>query len=523
MSIGENYKYLHYWFYSSGMTLYDFDQARKKTLLNQFKTQMNLRKKLMISADTKELMKEGEAILDFLISPKAKEKRNSVYNPSEKITSGPRFSGLQTSQGKDLTYGQLKNLETQEILNMINNLVNGIYSFSSKLEEWIEEAYTALGTGQTYESYKNLVISEYIETKGLSDITMTGDVANKIISDLLMNKHNSIGVLDVQASSNAPKALNTALRNLVLVANAIPLMSTVEVYKQGTVQGSSVLNIIAGKIAGMFRNVKGGGGEVAAAIAEKTLEQELLQEFDAIINTNVHAGGKSVKKVVDKNYYTKEEMTDRRVSKGDVLAIVSKKGISIEYGISVKDYTFPSNGDSMGKVDIVSRTPFLAAAHKANISDYYLINLAASHGLDRKSGFKNEDLNKAWIDLTNYVVYFNLLDFLAGTALENQDNVLFFNINGKIFTIWEILEGIESGTDMAIDYILGDKDKNVKERKDYVAKNNWISVKGTLAKERIKDKALGWERSNKAWSQVYQLLKETKLFVSLKILAKLVQ
>ena len=118
---------------------------------------------------------------------------------------------------------------------------------------------------------------------------------------------------------------------------------------------------------------------------------------------------------------------------------------------------------------------------------------------------------------------------LAGTALTsnkgNSDNVIFFSLNGKIFSVNEILGRVLAGKDkggmeLANTQVRGLTRSNMKKHNKYVPKNDEKAP-------RVRYKMVGAdtkkaeERSTHAISE-YQRLMNTKININMSILNKLV-
>lgn len=515
----KNYEYLHYWFSSSGMSIYDFNQAKRNLILESQLSQMESRIQKMITGD----QDEAGQLIDFLTSSSMADARKEAFEGQMSQKGGARSSGL-----NGLTYGQLARRSSADIQAMIDDLTNGIDDFVTQLENWIKEAYKSLCLDTSYESYKQALVKEYITIRKIP----SSEIGTSIINDLLSGKHNGLRSLPFDSNAlGGSDPMRTAIRNLTLIASAIPAMNgTISSFKSGIhSNGMEVINEIAGKVSGMLSNVAGTGAEVAMAKAEEKVVGEVS---DNLIKSVVAKqwGTQNVQKTYygDPNMQKDAENKDKTytsTAKTDILVSVNGNNCNITYGINMKNYTPPNSATSTGSVSIVSNTSLINAAHKADISDYYFINLAAAHGglsPNNKSGENITDysLNKNWSETIEYIAYSNLLTALAGEALNFTDNILFFIVNGNVFTISEVLTRLLENNGMGLTAYLLKGNEIVTNRSTFSRYNRWIfSTNDKINRALSPDK--GFERSQNEWPKVYQQLSNTKLNIDLNMLGSL--
>lgn len=546
------YEYLHYWFCDSNVEVEGiFSRGKQEAIADDLRNDMIRRKEKMVAKGDN--IEEGKALIDLLTNRGSIDRRKEIFDNGDSESDidfsgikGPYYSGLTDKNGKELTYGQLAKKSGAEIQDLINNLTDGISVFVNKLKEWIELAYNSVCKGSSFEQYKEWVIRDYIVSRKIHD-----GIDQDIISLFLAK--DGLAKLELTSSATGNKAsygpFDTALRNLLIVANEIPTAinsgssydaySTRRLIGKG-ISGYNLLPIISGKISGMFSNVKGTGAELAVKITEEKVIEEVAKENELALQTKVIGMGPTT---VIRNKYLdpglegaiKQGAEYNGSSKEDVHVTVNNGKVTIDYGISVKNYTFPASDNAMGQVSLVSDTPLIMAARRIGISDFNLMHLAAAHGnddekadeeakgiLSNKKNAKNitvAALNQGWKDILSNIIYSNFLNIIAGEALSesSNDNVWLLVVNGKAFTIEEILNWLDPNTKEKGMMSLSLKNKDIANRTNYTNLNKWI--KSDLFKNDNEPQ----DRSEKSWSKVYGKLKDTKMHVDLNILAKLVR
>lgn len=520
--------YLHYWFSNSGMTLADLSDEKRKSITWDLLLQFQDRQDLMMKKSTD--LEEAEKVMSFLMGDQMNTKRQELFNSSGGNNNGPRLSGL-----GNYTYKQLGYVSPQEIQALVDELANGLDDFITHFENFLDSAYNSLMRGGNFETYAASVINEFINSNGRSNLSQS-ELRSQIISGILT--HNGLQKLKIPMHQlTGQSSLDTALRNLTLLAYALPeLKSGNTSYNWSTKRKAGgttdslgqILSILGGKIDGSFSSVVGIGGEIAALKAEETGAKEILSRMGyptiGVSGTVVGGNNITVIKKTKQDSKADENQTETIQSRStsDVNIKVTANGVVIEYGMSVKTYQ-PSNASGLvGSVKIVDETPFLVAAHKANFSDYYLVNLAAAHGSGgRDFSIKNGDLENSWNQLVEQVTLQNFLDFVAGSIADNQDNVLFLVINGQAFSISYILSQLMSNN-LSLTSSLK-KENNYQLNRDSLMKlNKWKYIKGSKSRGKSGwSKDAAYERSSEGWSGVIGALQTAKLTVDLNFLTKI--
>lgn len=522
--------YVHYWYVDyqerGGNSVQSSLAAVKGQILQNHIDNFAKRKNAMFTGNSSAIIDHMDEIIDVLTDDKNGKRKQifdaNLVNPGQKeFLHGQRVGQYANSMKK-------ANMLAQQLASEID-------LFTNKLNEVIAQIYHSIG-GKSLEEYKNQVIADYASkthtTPGSSNFRQS--IINNFIT------HNGLKRLKMTSSSGtgAQATLETTLRHLVLLAEGLPeygsggqslggkyYSTSSGAHRSST--GAETLGVIAGKVQGLFSNVVGSGGEIAWAVAEENGEQKVVEKLQKL-NENINA---SVYATVVGDTTVKNTENKAQVSKGDVSVKISGQGVNIEYGVSVKNYQFNPAANTQS-VEIVGGTDFLTAAYKllgGGTNKEYLFNLAAGLPGGNKAVGKVDatTLNNQWNELVETVVLFNFLDFLAGTATQNSNNVLYLVFNGKIVTVDEILSTVISGQTKIKSRLRNTETGKSLQRSSLVAinRNAWIGNKGKSGTynqtTENKDTEKGAIRSKNVASQLHAVLSKTKLDVSLNMLTSM--
>lgn len=502
--------YIHYWYKHFQEENNDFLsqlQSAKSQIWERQIHNFALRKQQMVVFHNGQILAEVDDILN-IFSTVGTEERQTIFDANVPLNNSTIMAnGMTASQ-----MGAKNESGFANITRLMNNLAINIEDFVNKLHQLIQTIYEQLATGQQWEDYKNAVISEYAQMKGT--IPGSGSTRQQILIDFLSKNGLKKLTTTTQGAYADEAPLQTALRNLTLLAEALPegttsfsrsrIQYTTQSGKSGkTKNQAEVLAVIAMKVGGMFSNVVGTGGEIAWCIAEttgtekvnKALKTLLGEEFAIQANTSG---------------------TDRfngQVSKGDVTIRATSENVSIQYGVSVKTYTLNTKAKYQD-VSLVDNTPFLTALEKSSniISMEQYLNLFC--GLsgtppNEEGGIPESNIVEDWNQANQNIIINNFLDILAGNAAGAGANVLYLVFNGQIITVDKILNSFNKGTQ---DFNFSFSLKGLKNRSAGVALNinNY--------KDSKEEKQL---RSNDVMNEALNILRQAKIHVSLQILTSL--
>lgn len=528
--------YIHYWYTDyekrSGGNVQTNLTAVKGQILQNHVESFAKRKNAMFAKNKSIVVNHMDEIIDILTDDK-NGKRKAIFdanlvNPGQQeFLHGQRIGQYANSMKK-------ANMLAQQLASEIDLFVD-------KLDEVIAQIYHSIG-GKNLEEYKNQVIMDYAsKTHTQPD---SSNFRQSIITNFMHSGALQKLKMTTSSGTGAQSTLETTLRHLVLLAKGLPEYGSDggkilggKHYSTGnrgahrTSTGAESLGVIAGKVQGLFSNVVGSGGEIAWAAAEEEGDKQVIQrlrQLDKNINASVHA-------TVVGDTTVRNTKNEARVSKGDVHVKISGKGVNIEYGVSVKTYRFDPSANTQ-TVDIVGGTNFLTAAYKllgGGTNKEYLFNLAAglSGGSAKEKNIINAGtLNNQWDELVETVVLFNFLDFLAGTATQNSNNILYLVFNGKIVTVDEILLSIINKQTKIKHRLYSESTGKDLHRSKFVSINRdaWVGDRGGKSGTYLQGHSLGERakgqgviRSRNVASQLHAAFIDAKLNVSLNMLTSM--
>ena len=506
--------YLHYYFENneSSISSTDFGEAKRTELLKQQKSLYNQHISSMGSSvvDT-----EVGKTLDLLINDsKTGNIRRNIYESFDMSSVGPTSFTVEGASIGSLSHIlRSVHLEAEKILTITD-------SFTKELDKVVQQAYQTLGASQAFEDYKDDVIRRYAESKGIAK--NSANIDSLIINDFL--QHDGLKAMRIKGEGSAKASLDS----LILLAESLQTyhFQGGEKYSTSSSKELKTINslpeffaVIASKTSGHFNNVKGGSAEIVSKLAELAVHEELAEavqgtELSASVTGDDYIRGPNWQ-ITKINQKTGDSIDDERFdleyhrSKGDVSVSISKNGISISYGISVKDYATPNTSSNTLSLSLVSKTSFLSAARRvlANNGIAYMYNLAGGHG-SGKGKITNSDLNGYWEDLKTTVVVGNFLHFLAGLP---QENVLYLVANRKIYFVSDILDSVINK-----DSSLNPTVKMV-SRETMMKSNKWVD--GRVGEN--KNAASANKRSSEAISSISSYLEKATISLDLNLLTTL--
>lgn len=547
-----NKPYLHYWYadYVSRHGDDRYDSFNKSKNAADYlmpgsgisQKEFQKRKQRMISGNPAN-RSEFEELLEFFMNPG--EALSEVRADTYKANAVQGWSGIKGS-----VFGSDGGFTTPE------ELAERISTFCKELENRTNEMIAKLS--DNVEAYKQAVIREYAETRGVS--VGSGNFARRVIQDFLAHEGLKKLGLGTAISGEADSKVNSCARACVLLAEALPSYGSGGSLSMGSMKystgksirdakskggsgtkvsgsGSETLAIILGKLSGLWSNVVGSGAEIAAKKAEEVLLGKLVKEEEKVQQAfrNSGSAGKEISVSVRTSGGNMVQKTDeiKGVSKPDVVISVSDGSVSIDYGASVKQYT-PDPSDNSITITAVSETSFMKALtryYPAARNTEYVLNLAGAHGglgLKGKKGtgqaqsYSEAGLNERWRDLVDSVTVRNFLDFVAGLGQTHGDNVLYLISNGQIYSIGDILDYVGNNPDMLHGRINQGDTKKILYRGSLSKMNKWVYGKGQEqggARKKLsgKSRELALVRSNEAYDAIYGALNSAKLTASLKM------
>ena len=529
--------YLHYYYGNSNspFTSAEFFESKRKNLLDmQLKVFEQQKKAILNKAHSSRVPKEYAEMLEILTDTgNAGQLRDQIYagvNPSGGVPDKVLFN---TALGGTSSAGSIQNMDAASIERKVGDIVKNIDNFRIGLENTLEKAYQNLFGNENFETYKQAVITDYINKSGLSGEDKS--VINQNILDNFLRHEGFIksGAFDKKSTNR----IEDSLKKLILLADALPIYNDYlagEVtystkQHSGTIDGlPEFFKIIAGKTQGLYNMVKGDGAELTAMLGEKAVIQEAgksLKDLDkafAVINTGANStGGVSVFSTYKKDanwdkafgFDNLGKQYSGSASKPDVTVIYNLNGVKINYGLTVKNYEMKNANNGTDKYFINAKLTFETTLYDAmsrifsGTGMYGAYQLAGGHGngnvkLVNGNRYTNGQLDEMWDSLKDMVIAGNMLTFLGGLK---EDNTLFMVANGRVIGLDQILRDIinEKTTES---YSI----KGASARSTYMSKNKWENSEKD-------DHANALKRSVAASESIESLLRGAKITTHLKI------
>lgn len=470
----------------------------------------------------------------------------------------------------DVSYADVQSTSVRQMLKTDNlasaeQIAETVSSFLNNFNKVIELICEEIGV-KGLDSFKSAVIKEYCAVKGVK--AGSKNFANKVIQDVLT--HDGMKKLklttgvssDLNSSAEESAVLNSCLRSCLLAAEALKDFGSGgqqaatsfgnKKYSTGSSNGKShytggsagTLQVLVGKLQGLFSNIVGVGGELAFKKASQVGWKKLVEEVKANEKAWVSSHGQSSAgfarfaggvvscdvKMTGSNMVKDEGKDEHSVSKPDVVVTVTDNKVTITYGASVKRYKANKDGIVQSVSLVSGSTSFLEALERycgdSKSTLNYVYNVAG--GREGKSARSDKmirakrgsislsELVERWNEVRDCVVMSNFLHYISG--LENASS-LFLVVNKQIYPIQDLLSKMSSDNVKASLWTKEDgaTRRKVFSRKQMYSTNNWVGGKARTHHDSNKAAA----RSEATRNEIHSLLASVKLDVTLKDFASL--
>lgn len=429
----------------------------------------------------------------------------------------PQINGVDISSIANM---KVENI-AQKLQTDANDLTTLINDFYNSLTQKLDEVYQILGKGEAYDTFAANILTEYC-----NDNEIPKSQAGQVI---LRQFLSSEGLSSVKGRTN----LETYIKRLSLLASSLPSYTGGEI-AYGTTRGKEKVaqslpeffKIVAQKTNGLFSNITGRIGEMAFAKAEEEVSceiQEKLHDVNISIDNAMGLGSSQGNSWldcdvnVDGAFEIPDQPTVLQTNTGDVQVTVTKGQVSASYGVNVKDYKFDSRA-KFQKIRIGTNLSFLDAYHKVYGNDNFLYAVASGQAgvTDENADIYSESMITAlWQDLIATTVAGSVLDTLAG--MPQEDN-LFLSVNGRIFTLIDVIQQVgQSIMGAESDMLVSGTVMGISQKNRLTEKNIWSGPKG------IRSSFYAEQRSDTAGPAVANALSTAKLNINLKMLSALLR
>ena len=381
--------YIHYYFadFAKKNSVEIFSDAKTTSYfsqkMNQYKKDFSVIRRNMVKGASS--TQEAEKLIDAI-------EQNAVLSEE-------RASYFKENYNADIASAK----SMREAAAIAETLAQEVQLFLEQLQNTIQEI--AANLNLNLEAIKEDIVSQYCSARNV--MAGSSNFRQKVLQDFLT--HEGIKKLGISGGGTGQKALDSSIRNMILLAEALPeygtsggsalsgmRYSTGATAKKGksyevSKDGSQTLDIIQRKLQGLLNNVIGTGAEIAWAQAEKIGKREVAGRI-LTANAEVSGGSMVTIKNDDQLIEDSQKSTAIRVSKPDVRVTLADKEVVVDYGVSVKQYKFNSQ-TGVQSVSIVSNTSLLEALEKYGKQNLYSIyNLAGGHA-DKNAGYSSDSLN----------------------------------------------------------------------------------------------------------------------------------
>lgn len=563
----DNPNYLHYWAFHDFDNInaaYGLTQTSETVLLGRAKAKITnaWKKKIAtLAAGSSDIdLEELNEIEKLLLDPSWLQNfsmLNSLGAPNIQMPSVQQTINNSNTMKQEAIrclnsiQGQLQIIE-QDILKDLGATPADLNAYMKMVEEYFTSGVNAINSaGKIYNT----------KAKGESFLSSSSDWQSKVLESILSRNNEGFysskgkykGIFS-KWSSDKSKLLATIqiLKDPdwltyinAMSENKVPIRHGNS--KTGDIPNNilAVLEALFEKISKYFQQAHAIAAEVAAAQGiDNCLEelQKVLKTFAIGATTDslskgTNIGGRTFEVQKTTNFKGNEELfklvetkendkvtawqrAGSRGAKSDANIVISKYGVGVNIGISVKDYNSVSINPNLNKatIDLQKNTPLLTLlTREANLSSkqmHSIYQLLAAHVSDSESGNEESDfaLVAIWNDLIDKAKYMALLDTLAGFTNE-EDQAMYFVFNHNIYTMTDILSYLQRLDDYksAISWSsIGDEGAGL-QYSTYNSRARWIGTKWRT------NYADAETRSDEAMKSFSQIMYDTKIRVKLHI------
>lgn len=504
-TIAQNWDYIHYYAEDADLSgLYSLINQTKDEIFNNYvKKAYSSRKSNLTKGMSKEAVTEIEAFL----SGKAFE----GYDSDAQNAYTDRITYYDYSPD-DFRTGPITLPELATGVDLAQNFITKAQSIVN--QKWGQS---------TVNGYADYIFSQYAKSKGY--VPGGGSVATQIISSLLSrNNEEFFTVMGDQLKTNAQ------VLKMIAAAYALPeanLSGTMTVKHSSSrseknVSGSKIAEEVARKFNKWGQFLNGTAAEAASAMATAQLAKDFFKEVKDVEVEVKRVGSKNVQVTYEFDPYITQtyqnanitmERLKTKVSKPDIMFVVTINGVTVYMGMTIKDYKGSIRPDSNTfDIQLQAGSPLLGLlSREVGLDGKEIIqvqNLAAVHG-------DGSDLRKQWESLIKNLKWRALLDTLAGLNIPKDQNY-FININGNLWTMEDFINHVMRNATVSWTEMVsaGNQLSGGLTRAPYVKANKWVSGKsGSETPNPVYAKV----RSQTVKPQIDSIMQSTKISVSMRL------
>lgn len=517
-------KYLHYFAYhAEGMEVLNFNKTKNDLL----KEQLDTFRKLKNRVDKRSIAMSGED-LDSLLGLYATKRNEEAI--AEEINRAR--SATLASKNFDTKYGSTKEAVTA-LLNRLDDaekVMNEFCNANNVIKEWND----LLGSSEVY----NTVVSEIVQGERLtgSEALASQQGYDKIL-EMVLSKWGDTEVRKIKEATKVPtafihlKMLVQSLAKVDISSSGGHTVKHSDSTRRNITSEEDLIEEAATKMGKYLDALCNDGLEAVTALGYLTTRTEFLKELDGIKTKVKQTGTKkyaynSAFKIDASTYFGDEEGEDivgwskdqlenyvnKTVSKPDVVLEMTKNGVRVRAGVSVKNTLFSAEQPSVN-VKTQDETPMLTLLTRqckfstAQMEKVY--QLLSGIDEDGSSGF-----DKKWDEVKNYARYACVLRTIIGYASNVPINY-YIVLNRQFYSVADILSNLLLDTSDV--QLKGEVDPEYLDRSWYTKQNtdNWQEpTKGNPGRW---DRKAATLRSYKTRSDTRAGLQAAKVRITIKL------
>lgn len=463
------------------------------------------------------------------------------YLDGEMFKDIPSLSEQAISNGENVGV----NLEAaQAALNNLQNNLNSLSNFADAMKNVVDVMYSDNTLRTVLDGYAAQLVLEAKNNNSIMGRGGTkGNKNNKVANGLLRSILNQQEQKFFKVRENAPAEMDAALSKILVLIQTLPDVnvktSQYRTSKQSlsqsqTLRGESqMLEKLYQKVYNFFQQsfkvIEEASLATGLQLAEThgllKISEELSPQRmgDKSLNLNYKIDNRFKQEIEEGKQNLKRQT--KRTGKSDVNykfegSVESGQGVvAAEAGFTVKDYkglTFTGNEGVQtinGQITLQEGTSLLVAlGREANLSTqerHNFAQLAVAHSYNGNEGSYDD----TWNNMINYISERMFLNAVAGMK-NSSESALFIVLNGKIFTISDLLNEFINNSDSYVKLAVNKGDVNGLTRSTYMdmSYNEWRGNRD------VHNQFLAKIRSQHLYTNVLRKWASTKLQISLNMI-----
>lgn len=441
--------YLHYQFSNSGLSIIDFEEAKRAAL----ETELSRYRKINQAKINRD--KKADEVMDLLGDGEHDDLALDLATAISMTSSSA--SGIGTLSYQELSkLGKNPAAITKAVLKTIES---DLERSAIKTQKALDLMMTSLSS--VYPDAVNYAIHE---AASLNKSLSSEELLHKTLF-----KEGQL-VIPKESFSAAEKTLITCFIKAQSAINAIP---GAEAYaKANKIEGVSskkiegqLVSLLLGKVGGTLNNLSGLADKYANSIAQQKADNEVsdaLEKLKSALGKDFQGKNFSVTKKETNDFPEKSPVPKGSQQTSNSSFKYSADKVEIKYEGDVKPLHKEGSGFSEGQIAIFGYEANLSnLLNRVAVSKYYIESLAT--GMQDKNG---ESLQAGWRSLVDYAVTLGFIDYIK-PKLGNGQSATYVVVNDHLTSLGEIVNKLILNPD-TIEYTGG------KQRSKFWQQNIWL-------------------------------------------------